>query len=63
MESGWNISVCVVGVVSSRWVWVVGGFYGCDYQEVGVARMYVKCCCKEMYRFLHNYYLSLHHLY
>ena len=25
MESGWNV-----------WVWLVGGMYGCGYQEVGV---------------------------
>ena len=29
VESGWNV-----------WVWLVGGIYGCGYQEVGVARMY-----------------------
>ena len=27
-------------VVSRRWVWLVGGIYGCGYQEVGVVRMY-----------------------
>ena len=29
----------VVGVVI-RWVWIVGGIYGCGYQDVGVVRMY-----------------------
>ena len=28
-----------MGVVSRRWVWIVGGIYGCGNQ-VGVARMY-----------------------
>ena len=32
----------LVGVVSSQWVWLVGGTYGCGYQEVSVVRMY-KC--------------------
>ena len=41
MESGWNLWVWLVGVVSRRWVWPVGGVYGCGgYQEVGVVRMY-----------------------
>ena len=41
----------LVGVVSSRWVWLVGegGIYGCG--------------CKEVYRFPHIYYLSLLLLY
>ena len=25
-----------MGVVIRRWVWLVGGMYGCGYQEVGV---------------------------
>ena len=29
-----------MGVVSRRQVWLVGGNYGCGYQEVGVIRMY-----------------------
>ena len=29
-----------MGVVSRRWVWVMGGIYGCSYQDVGVVRMY-----------------------
>ena len=28
------------GVISRRHVWLVGGIYGCCYQEVGVVRMY-----------------------
>ena len=30
-ESGWNLSVWLVGVVSRRWVWLVGGIYGYGY--------------------------------
>ena len=26
----------LAGVVSRKWVWLVGGIYGCGYQEVGV---------------------------
>ena len=33
----------------------MGGIYGCAYQEVGVVIMY-RCCCKEVYRFLHMTY-------
>ena len=29
-----------MGVVSRRWVWLMGGIYGCGYQEVCVVRMY-----------------------
>ena len=29
VESGWNIWVWLVGVVSRRWVWLVDGIYGC----------------------------------
>ena len=34
MESGWNVSVWLVGVVSRRQVWLVGvgGIYGCGYR-------------------------------
>ena len=31
-------------------MWLVGGIYGCGYQEVGLARMYSVVsgwCCKE----------------
>ena len=31
-----------MGVASGVWVWLEGGIYGCDYQKVGVVRMY-KC--------------------
>ena len=36
MESGWNVWVWLVGVVSRRWVWQVGvgGIYGCGCKEV-----------------------------
>ena len=30
----------LVVVVSRAWMWVVGGIYGCGYQEMGVVRMY-----------------------
>ena len=36
-ESGWNLWVWLVDVVSRRQVWLVGGIY-----EGG-------CCCKEVY--------------
>ena len=44
VESGWNVWVWLVGVLSRRWVWVVGagGIYGCG--------------CKEVYRFPHTTY-------
>ena len=31
MASGWNLWVWIVGVVSRRWVLLVGGIYGCGY--------------------------------
>ena len=45
MESGWNVWVWLVGVVSRRRVWLVevGGIYGCG--------------CKEVYRFPNTTYL------
>ena len=48
MESGWNLWVWLVDVVSRRQVWLVGGIYGCGYQ-VDVVRMCVVsgCCCKD----------------
>ena len=42
----------LVGVVSRRWVWLVGGIYGM-VQCIGVAS---GCCCKEVYRYPHNNY-------
>ena len=55
----------LVGVVSRRWVWLVGGIYdGYGYHVyIGVVSV---CCCKEVYRYPHNdnyYYFSLLHLY
>ena len=43
VESGWNLWVWLVCLVSRRWVWLVGvgGIYGCDYSG---------CGCKEVYR-------------
>ena len=41
VEGGWNLWVRLVSVVSRKWVWLVGGIYGCGYQKVGVVRMYV----------------------
>ena len=44
----------LVGVVSRRWVLLVGGIYGYGYHVyvwlVGVV------VCKEVYRYLHNNY-------
>ena len=31
LESGWNLWVWLVGVVSRTWVWLVGGIYGYGY--------------------------------
>ena len=31
LESGWNVRVWLVGVVSRRWVYLVGGIYGYGY--------------------------------
>ena len=39
--SGWNLWAWLVGVVIRRQVWLVGGIYGCGYQEVGVVRLYI----------------------
>ena len=39
-NSGWNLWVWLVDVVSRRWVCLVGGIYGCGYQAVGVGSMY-----------------------
>ena len=44
MESGWNVWVWLVGVVSRRRVWLVG-----------VGGIY-RCGCKEVYRFPHTTY-------
>ena len=51
VESGWNVWVWVVGVVSRRRVWLVGegGIYGCG--------------CKEVYRFPHTTFLLLLYLF
>ena len=51
VESGWNVWVWLVGVVSRRRVWLVG-----------VGQIY-GCGCKEVYRFPHNTYLLLYPLY
>ena len=48
MESGWNVWVWLVGVVSKRRVWLVG--VGAIY---GVASV---CGFKEVYRFPHITY-------
>ena len=44
VESGWNVWVWLVGVVSRRRVWV---------ESMGVA---TGCGCKEVYRFPHSTY-------
>ena len=36
----WLVGVESMGVVIRRWVWLVGGIYGCGYQEVGVVEIY-----------------------
>ena len=46
MESGWNVWVWLVGVVSRRWEWV---------ESMGVA---TGCGFKEIYRFPHTTYPS-----
>ena len=40
VESGGNVCVWLVGVVSRRWVWLVGvgGIYGCGCKEVYIYR-------------------------
>ena len=44
----------LVGVVSRRWVWLVGGIYGYGYNVyIGVAS---RCCYNEVYRYPHNNY-------
>ena len=46
--------MCLVGVVSRRWVWLVGGIYGYGYNIIiGVAS---RCCRKEVYKYPHNNY-------
>ena len=42
MESEWNVSVWLEGVVCRKRVWLVrvGGIYGCGYQEVDVGEVY-----------------------
>ena len=49
MESGWNVWVWLVGVVSRRWEleWV---------ESMGVATAVTGCGCKEVYRFPHTTY-------
>ena len=49
MESGWNVWVWLVGVLSRRWVWV---------ESMGVVS---GCGCKEVYLFLqqHPYFLLI----
>ena len=42
-----------MGVVSRRWVWLVGGFYGLWLPCIGVVS---GCCCKEVYRYPQNNY-------
>ena len=48
MESGCNVWVWLVGVVSRRWVWLVE-----VGESMGVA---TGCGCKEVYRFPHTTY-------
>ena len=40
----------LVGMVSRRWVWLVGGIYGYGYHVyIG---MVSGCCCKEVYNYI-----------
>ena len=41
-------------------MWLVGRIYGCGYSIIGVVS---GCCYKEVYRYPHNNYFSLLHLY
>ena len=47
-----NLWMWLVGVVNWKWVWLVGGIYGCGFQEVvwleciGVVS---GCRCKEVF--------------
>ena len=54
LESGWNLLVWLVGMVSRRWVWLVGGIYGYGY--LSCISVVSGCCCKEVYRSPHNNY-------
>ena len=52
VESGWNVWVWLVGVVSKRRVWLAGGGCGWNLWVWLVAR----CGCKEVYIFPHITY-------
>ena len=48
-----GVAIIIVDVVSRRRVYLVGGIYGCGYQNVCVVRMTLYrcvsgCCCKEV---------------
>ena len=61
MESGWDVWVWLVGMVSRKRVWLVGGNLWVWLECIGVASEW---CCKEVYTYPHNnYYFSLLHLY
>ena len=55
MESGWDLWVWLVGMISRRWVWLVGGTSGWNLwvwlECIGVVS---GCCCKKISRFPHN---------
>ena len=57
MESGWNVWMWLVGVVSRRLVWLVGvgGIYGCGW-NIWVWLAGGECGCKEDYKFPHITY-------
>ena len=63
MESGWNVWVWLVGVVSRRRVWLVGvgGTYGCGYKEVyrfpHTTYPYSSCICYFLQQ--HPYFLFI----
>ena len=60
MESGWNVSVWLVGLVSRRRVWLVGvesmGVVSIGWMWVESMGVASGCGCKEVYRFPHITY-------
>ena len=57
VESGWNVWMCLVGVVSRRRVWLVGVVSRMWVESMGVVvRRYI-------FILISSYYLSLHLLY
>ena len=70
MESGWNVRVWLVGVVSRRRVWLVGegGIYGCVCKEVysidfliATTYPYSSCICSFLQH--HPYFLFIFYVF